>query len=70
MKTEADLVIDHLGGTSAVAVLIKTSPSTVHSWRKNGIPESRLDHMRLASKETDKPLPDDLEELRAAESEA
>lgn len=47
MTTFADKVIDALGGTSAVARLIESPPSTVHSWRKIGIPPSRLAHLRL-----------------------
>jgi hypothetical protein len=40
-----------LGGTTAVAVLVKAPVSTVHSWKRNGISASRLDHLRLAAKE-------------------
>jgi len=47
MSTFADIVIDKLGGTSAVARLISAPPSTVHSWRKIGIPSSRLAHLKL-----------------------
>jgi len=42
-------LIDALGGTSEVAKLIRTPMTTVHSWRKTGIPEPRLDHIRLAA---------------------
>lgn len=42
-------VIDALGGTSAVAKLINAPVSTVHSWRKIGIPASRLAHLRLVA---------------------
>jgi hypothetical protein len=48
MNKEACDIIDDFGGTSAVARLISAPISTVHSWRKNGIPASRLAHMRLA----------------------
>ncbi|MBB4618985.1 carph-isopro domain-containing protein [Sphingomonas abaci] len=41
-------MIDALGGTTAVARLATTPVSTVHSWRKNGIPASRLAHLKLA----------------------
>lgn len=51
MDTPADTLIDALGGTSAVAGMVKCPTSTVHSWRRDGIPESRFDHMRLAAKE-------------------
>ena len=60
MRTVADAVIDHLGGTSAVAKLIEAPVSTVHSWRSIGIPPSRLAHLRLVAKGEGKPLPDDL----------
>lgn len=63
-------VLDHLGGTSAVAALIKVGISTVHSWRTDGIPESRFDHITLRAKECGKPLPDDLAELLSPEPEA
>ena len=47
MQTYSDRVIDAMGGTSAVSGLSKIALSTVHSWRKNGIPEGRLDHLKL-----------------------
>lgn len=50
MSTEADMIIDGLGGTSAVAKMMSTPTSTVHSWRKNGIPLSRQAHLRLVVK--------------------
>ena len=49
METAADKLIDALGGTSAVARMTETPISTVHSWRKNGVPQSRLAHMKLAA---------------------
>lgn len=51
MDALANHLIDACGGTSAVAKLLKSTTSTVHSWRVNGLPESRLDHLRLASRE-------------------
>ena len=45
--TYADRVIDALGGTTAVAKRISAPVSTVHSWRKIGIPASRLSHLKL-----------------------
>jgi hypothetical protein len=63
MRTVADAVIDHLGGTSAVAKLIEAPVSTVHSWRSIGIPSSRLAHLRLVANAEGKPLPDELEDL-------
>lgn len=47
MDQFANNLIDALGGTSAVARDTCTPTSTVHSWRKNGIPTSRLAHIRL-----------------------
>jgi hypothetical protein len=72
MRTVADAVIDHLGGTSAVAKLIEAPVSTVHSWRSIGIPASRLAHIRLVAAAEGKLLPDDLATLpntKAAEDE-
>jgi hypothetical protein len=63
MDVIANAVIDHLGGTSAVAKLIEAPVSTVHSWRSIGIPSSRLAHLRLVAKTEGKALPDDLGEL-------
>lgn len=40
-------IIDALGGTSATAAKAHAPVSTVHSWRKNGIPGSRLAHLKL-----------------------
>lgn len=50
MSKEANIIIDGLGGTSAVHRMTGTPMSTVHSWRKNGIPLSRLNHLKLAAK--------------------
>ncbi len=63
MSIEANAVLDHLGGTSAVAKLIEAPVSTVHSWRSIGIPKSRMAHLRLIGKSIGKPLPEDLGEL-------
>ncbi|WP_419880310.1 carph-isopro domain-containing protein [Novosphingobium silvae] len=63
MNTPANLVIDHLGGTSAVARLIEAPTSTVHSWRRIGIPPSRMAHLRLAATAAGRELPEDLDEL-------
>jgi hypothetical protein len=49
METYADKIIDGLGGTTAVAKMLAAPASTVHSWRKNGIPRSRLAHLKLAA---------------------
>jgi hypothetical protein len=47
MQTVADRIIDALGGTTAVSRLTDAPTSTVHSWRKKGIPPSRLSHLKL-----------------------
>jgi len=57
MNTAASELIDALGGTSAVSRMTKAPTSTVHSWRKNGIPASRMDHLRLAAKEAGVEMP-------------
>lgn len=60
MSTEAIAIIDHLGGTSAVARMIEAPVSTVHNWWTIGIPPSRLAHLRLSAREAGTPLTDDL----------
>lgn len=49
MQTEADIIIDGLGGTSAVAEMTHTPISTVHSWRTKGLSKSRRHHLMLAA---------------------
>ncbi|WP_081504248.1 carph-isopro domain-containing protein [Sphingomonas sp. PAMC 26621] len=49
MENVSNQIIDALGGTTVVSRMTETSPSTVHSWRKNGIPRSRLAHLRLVA---------------------
>lgn len=58
MQTYADQVIDALGGTTAVATATDAPTSTVHSWRKIGIPSSRLAHLRLIAKQLGVTLPE------------
>jgi hypothetical protein len=70
MNTPANLVIDHLGGTSAVARLIEAPTSTVHSWRRIGIPPSRMAHLRLAAIAAGRDLPEDLGVLAHADADA
>lgn len=57
MNTQANLIIDALGGTSAVAKLIHAPVSTVHSWRHIGIPKSRMAHLALVAQAEGKQLP-------------
>jgi 1-aminocyclopropane-1-carboxylate deaminase/D-cysteine desulfhydrase-like pyridoxal-dependent ACC family enzyme len=59
--TYADLVIDALGGTTAVAGAINAPTSTVHSWRRIGIPASRLAHLKLVAEQQNVRLPDERE---------
>lgn len=49
MSTFADNLIDALGGTTAVSRATGAPTSTVHSWRKIGIPPARLNHLRLVA---------------------
>jgi hypothetical protein len=58
----ADQVIDALGGTTAVATAINAPTSTVHSWRKIGIPPSRLAHLKLVAAQDGKELPEPSED--------
>lgn len=58
MDKNADALITALGGTTAVAKLLSAPPSTVHSWRKNGIPRSRMAHLELAAKAEGIALPE------------
>lgn len=37
--SEADRVIDRLGGNSKTAALCEVTPQAVWQWRKNGIPK-------------------------------
>jgi hypothetical protein len=69
MNTFADKIIEHLGGTTKVAKLTEAPVSTVHSWRKNGIPPSRLAHLKLAAHVAGIPI--DVEKLarQAAKSD-
>ncbi|HBD37092.1 MULTISPECIES: hypothetical protein [unclassified Cupriavidus] len=48
MDQLANIVIDRLGGTSAVAKICEIKPPSVHEWRENGIPKARLQFLRLA----------------------
>jgi hypothetical protein len=46
MDAFAIALIDGIGGTYAVSRLSQASPSTVHAWRRIGLPPSRLNHLR------------------------
>ena len=49
MDNFADSLIDALGGTTAVSRMTDAPVSTVHSWRRIGIPPARLNHLKLAA---------------------
>lgn len=40
-------IIDALGGTTKVASICEVKPPSVSEWRKNGIPKSRVQYLRL-----------------------
>lgn len=48
MKRLTEQAFRDLGGSTAIAELVKAPVSTVHSWRAK-ITESRLHHLRLAA---------------------
>jgi hypothetical protein len=45
--TEADTVIDRLGGTGEVARICSVDPSTVSFWRRKGIPAGWSAYLRM-----------------------
>lgn len=56
MDTPASKLIDAFGGTSKTAQIAGLPISTVHSWRRNGIPQSRLSHLGLVVKSEGLPI--------------
>ena len=48
MTMDANIVIDKLGGTVAVAQLCEVTPGAVSQWRGAGIPKPRLMYLQLA----------------------
>lgn len=50
MNEKAIKVIDAMGGTTVLAKAMKSTTSTVHNWRIIGIPESRMEHIKLLAK--------------------
>lgn len=44
---DASKIIDDLGGTFAVARLCNVRPPSVSEWKRTGIPEARLQFLRL-----------------------
>lgn len=55
-QTEANLVIDAMGGTSAVADIFSITTGAVSQWRTDGIPNSRLFSIRLLRKDLRKSI--------------
>jgi hypothetical protein len=49
MQRLTDEAMNALGGTTAVATLLEAPISTVHSWKRKGISDSRLAHLKLAA---------------------
>lgn len=45
---DANQIIDALGGTFAVARLCRVRPPSVSEWRRTGIPDARLQFLKLA----------------------
>lgn len=60
MDTPAAKLIDAFGGTSKTAKLAGLPISTVHSWRTNGIPQSRLAHLKLVARVEKLPIAFDM----------
>lgn len=48
MQHDPNIVIDGLGGTTAVAKICDCKPPSVHQWRTDGIPKYRMQFLRLA----------------------
>lgn len=48
MNHMANIVIDRLGGTSAVARMCECKPPSVSDWREKGIPKARIQYLKLA----------------------
>lgn len=44
---DPNLIIDRLGGTTAVAALCNVAPQAVSQWREKGIPEARAMYLRV-----------------------
>ncbi|KRD71416.1 Rha family transcriptional regulator [Lysobacter sp. Root96] len=44
---DANQIIDALGGTAEVARLCNVKPPSVSEWRRNGIPDARVQYLRL-----------------------
>lgn len=51
LDPEACRVIDALGGTAAVAELCSVNMQAVSQWRRNGIPDARIQYLKLLKPE-------------------
>lgn len=51
MNQIANIVIDRLGGTTAVAKICDCKPPSVAEWRTNGIPKARLQFLKVVHPE-------------------
>jgi hypothetical protein len=49
---EDSVVIDDLGGPTAVAALCRIRPQAVSQWRRTGIPPARRDYLQLLRPES------------------
>lgn len=70
MAQFATNLITALGGTTAVAGMIEAPITTVQSWKSNGIPRSRLSHLRLIAEREGKTIDWSTGLLKAGEGEA
>jgi len=62
MDIDPNIVIDRLGGTTAVAKICDVKPPSVHEWRSAGIPKARLQYLRLAYPDAFAPVSAEAEE--------
>lgn len=59
MDKDAIQIINALGGVTETARLLHAPVTTVFAWKKNGIPQSRMAHIRLAAEAAGKALEHD-----------
>lgn len=67
---DANQIIDALGGTFAVARLCNVRPPSVSEWRRTGIPDARLQFLRLARPEVFEGQPADEQGADAEQARA
>jgi hypothetical protein len=56
MEIDPNVVIDRLGGTTAVAKICELKPPTVSEWRTLGIPRAWLKYFQIAFPEAFAPV--------------